>query len=591
MPTSIIAADSLLAIDVGSIHTRAALFDVVDGRYRYLASGISETTANAPHHDIREGIRTAMDRLKDITGRILIDEKERVIIPSRADGMGVDVVTATLSAGPPIKIIIAGLLEDVSLESATNLATTTYGIICDRIGLNDRRRTDEQINAILHVKPDLIIVAGGTDGGASKSVLKLLETIGLGCYLHDEDTRPEILFAGNQIIQEDVKSLLASLSNLHFAPNVHPVLDSEQLDAAQMQLASLFRDIRNHQMPGVYELDSWSQGHLLPTSMAVGQLIRSLSKIYGSSKGVLGVDIGASATTIAAAFSGELTLGVYPQFGLGDELKNYLNYGSIRDITRWLQMEIPEDYVLNYLYTKAIYPSSIPATNEDLDIEHALVRQMIRQALFRVAPRLKVHSDSISSGVMPFFEPILVSGSVLTQTPDIMQTLLILLDGLQPAGVTTFVLDENHLMAALGAAIATNPILALQAIDYGAFLNLGVVISSLGNYRYGTPIMQLRMVYEDGGENKVVVRQGEIRVLPLPVGHSAEVIIQSLHRCDVGMGGPGRGGRLRVVGGEVGLAIDARGRPLRLSNDLGRRREQFSRWQKMVHSQPIKSGT
>lgn len=591
MPTSLISADSLLAIDVGCIHTRAALFDIVEGRYRYLASGISETTANAPHNDIREGVRIAIDRLKEITGRILIDENEQLIIPSRGDGMGVDIVTATLSAGPPMKIITVGLLEDVSLESSTNLATTTSGIICDRIGLNDRRRTDERIDSILQVKPDLIIVAGGTDGGASKSVLKLLEAVGLGCYLQDERIRPEILFVGNQIIQKDVKSFFARFGNLHFAPNVRPVLDSEQLDAAQMQLASLFRDIRNHQMSGVFELDNWSKDNLLPTSMAIGQLIRSLSKVYGSNKGVLGVDIGASATTIAAAFSGGLTLGVYPQFGLGNELKNYLNYGSLRDITRWLQMEIPDDYILNYLYTKSNYPSSIPATNEDLDIEQALARQMMRQTIFRIAPRLKAHSESITSGVMPFFEPILASGSVLTQSPDIMQTLLMLLDGVQPAGVTTFVLDKNHLMAALGAAIALNPILAVQAIDYGAFLNLGVVISSLGNYRYGTPLMQLRMVYEDGSENKVVVHQGDIRVLPLSAGHSAEVIIQSLHRCDVGMGGPGRGGRLRVVGSEVGLIIDARGRPLRVSNDPGRRREQFSRWQKMLHSQTIKTGT
>jgi hypothetical protein len=591
MPTSLIAADSLLAIDVGSVHSRAALFDVVDGRYRYIASGVSETTANAPHNDISEGIHTAIDRLRDITGRVLIGDDERLIIPGRPDGMGVDVVTATLSAGPPMKIIAVGLLEDVSLESAVNLATTTYGMICERIGLNDHRKTDERISAIIRAKPDLIIVTGGTDGGASHSVLKLLEAVGLGCYLQEGLTKPEILFAGNQALQAEVKSLFSLLGNLHFAPNVRPILDFETLDAAQVQLANLFRHIRTRQLPGVNELDSWSNGHLLPTSMAIGQLIRSLSKVYGSNKGVLGVDIGASATTIAVAFSGELTLGVYPQFGIGSGLPHYLNYGSVKDISRWLRFEIPDDYVRNYLQTKAIYPASIPTTDEDLDVEQALARQMMRQTLYRMAPRLKTNPARISSGIMPFFEPILASGSVLTQPADIMQTLLMLLDGLQPAGVTTLVLDKNHLMAGLGAAMTINPILAVQAIDYGAFLSLGVVISTLGNYRYGTPVMQLQMVHDNGSENKVIVRQGDICVLSLPAGHTAEVIIQCLHRCDVGMGGPGRGGRLRVVGGEVGVVIDARGRPLRLSNDPGRRREQFSRWQRMLHSQPVRSGT
>ena len=61
MTTSLIDADSLLAIDVGSITTRAALFDLVDGRYRYLATGCAPTTAGAPYRDIGEGLRGALD--------------------------------------------------------------------------------------------------------------------------------------------------------------------------------------------------------------------------------------------------------------------------------------------------------------------------------------------------------------------------------------------------------------------------------------------------------------------------------------------------------------------------------------------------
>ncbi|MEJ2013259.1 MAG: hypothetical protein P8X64_13670 [Anaerolineales bacterium] len=34
-------ADTLLAIDVGTVNTRASLFDVVDGRYRLIATGWS----------------------------------------------------------------------------------------------------------------------------------------------------------------------------------------------------------------------------------------------------------------------------------------------------------------------------------------------------------------------------------------------------------------------------------------------------------------------------------------------------------------------------------------------------------------------
>ena len=44
------------------------------------------------------------------------------------------------------------------------------------------------------------------------------------------------------------------------------------------------------------------------------------------------------------------------------------------------------------------------------------------------------------------------------------------------------------------------------------------------------------------------------------------------------MGGPGRGGSVRVVGGTLGVVIDARGRPLRLPRDTNIRQEIYKKW-------------
>ena len=82
-------------------------------------------------------------------------------------------------------------------------------------------------------------------------------------------------------------------------------------------------------MNGVDELNAWAGNTLMPTATAEGRIIRFLSQVYDSSKGILGVDLGASAATIAAAFGGELSLGVYPQLGLGEGLANLLRYTSL----------------------------------------------------------------------------------------------------------------------------------------------------------------------------------------------------------------------------------------------------------------------
>jgi hypothetical protein len=582
MSTSLIDADSVLAIDIGSITTRVALFDVVDSRYRFLASGSAPTTANAPFHDVSEGLRLALDRLQTVTGRVLVGRDERLIVPTAPDGSGVDMVAATASAGAPIKVVVMGLLDDVSLESAKHLAATTYARVIDSISLNDRRKTEERLDAILRIRPDLILAAGGTEGGASQSVLKLLEAAGLAAYLMPESQRPEILFAGNQALRDEVKATFDKLSPMHFATNVRPALEVEQLEAAQYQLARLTRQIRGRQLPGFKELDSIAGGGLLPTPAAFGRVVRFLSKVYGSNKGVLGIDVGASATSIAAAFDGELINRVYPQLGMGRSLKEFLDTSPLESIARWLHLEIHPDDVRQYIYNKWLYPASIPATAESLAIEQALARQAMRVALQKSMSSFPQKALRYGEELTPWFEPILAIGSVLTQAPNLAQTAMMLLDGVQPTGVTTLVLDKNHIAPSLGAVSAVNPLVVVQVLESNTFLTMGTVISPVGDARPGTPILRVRMAYDGGGETTLDVKQGTVEMLQLPLGKAAQLHLQPLHRSDVGMGGPGRGGRLRVVGGTLGVIVDGRGRPLQLPGDPGRRMEMINKWRWML---------
>ena len=160
--TSLIDADSLLVVDVGTIFTRAMLFDVVDGIYRFLATGTASTTADAPFLNISEGVRMAVDNLQNLSGRLLIGADEQLIMPSASDGSGVDRFAATISAGGPLKTVVVGLLDGVSVESARRLAATMYCDVKDVISLNDRRKSAARIDTILRLRPDLIVVAGGT---------------------------------------------------------------------------------------------------------------------------------------------------------------------------------------------------------------------------------------------------------------------------------------------------------------------------------------------------------------------------------------------------------------------------------------------
>jgi len=572
------SGSSLLAVDVGEVNTRAVLFDVVEGRYRFLAIGTARTTAQAPYNHIGEGVNRAITRLEDITGRELIGDDDRLIVPSKLDGSGIDMFVGTLSAGPPLQVIAVGLLEDISLASVQRLVSTTYAQVVDTLGLNDRKRPEERLDLILSQRPDVIVIAGGTENGATNSVIRMVESVGLACSLMPQEQRPEILFAGNQALNEVVESKLGTLTKHYFAPNVRPAIEIEQLSPAQTRMAEIFRSIRSTRISGVGDLDEWSGMRLTPTSTAFGRIIQFLSKVYDPAKGVLGIDVGASATTIAAAFDGELSLGVFPEYGLGIGIPGLLENGSIEDIQRWIPLEVGEEYIRDYIFNKKIHPASLPVSTEDLAIEQALARQAIRRAIFAAEDGFPKKIGRSGIGMLPWFEPILATGSVLTKAPTAGQSLLTLLDAVQPTSITTIVLDQSNLAAALGAAAPSNPCLSVQVLESSAFLSLATVITPISNTRPGTPILRLHVTYESGDETSFDIKQGTLEALPIPMGEAARLRLQPLHRSDVGMGGLGRGGSVRVVAGVLGVVIDARGRPIRLPRDPSRRQDLYKKW-------------
>ena len=152
MPASLVEGESLLALDVGASTTRAVLFDVVEGEYRFVAAGYARTTAEAPHKDVSIGARAAISNLQNVTGRTLLDRNQALIAPTQSDGSGVDAVVSTLSAGPTLKAVVVGLLNDVSLESGRRLTETIYARVIDSIGLNDKRRPDQQLDNLLRLR-------------------------------------------------------------------------------------------------------------------------------------------------------------------------------------------------------------------------------------------------------------------------------------------------------------------------------------------------------------------------------------------------------------------------------------------------------
>ncbi|MGQ0601405.1 MAG: glutamate mutase L [Anaerolineales bacterium] len=595
MTDAVPSAQTLLAVDFGTATTRASVFEVVEGSFRYIASGEAPSTLGAPYGDPSEGLRHALLQLKEVTGRQMLSDAARLIMPANTDGSGCDAFVATMSGAPALRTILVGLLPDHSLRSARRVAESAYLHVVEALSITDGRKQEQQIDAFLKARPEVVIIAGGTDGGAAEATLKLVETVGVSVYLLPGDQRPRVLYTGNAALKERVTKLLSGVTTVEAAPNTQPVLGQDALDAVRVPLGDVLRQTRLAQMPGLTDLELMANGHVYPTAYAEGQVVRFLSRVQNSSRGVLSVNAGSAATSIAAAFKGELYLSVAPDLGVGVNAHNTLNsalqrserernsssdprsgsptQAELASFTRWLPTQVSDSDLRSFALMRSVRPHTVPAEVDDLHLDYALARQAISVAFRRARQQWPVNLRGES---MSGFDLIIGGGATLGRAHHPGAAALILLDALQPAGVTDLALDTHHILAALGAIAHVNPVAMVQALESEALLSLGTAVSFAGVGKDGAVIASATLANNDG-DNSVEVKAGSIEVLALPLGQSGELTIKPRSGVDVGFG-PGRGKRVAVSGGVVGVILDGRGRPLPTFTDPVRRAEAVQHW-------------
>jgi len=571
------SADTILAVDFGTATTRVLLFDVVADVYRFVGYGEAPTTVDAPYHEASEGLRHALAELEAVTGRVVVDDNARLLMPAAPDGRGVDSFVVTASAGPTVRGILVGLLPDVSLDGVRQIAGSSYIAIRDTFSLGDTRGQDQQIDAVIAAHPDLIVIAGGTDGGASDALLKLIETVSLACHLLPPGNRARALFAGNADLQPRMQELLGRVATVTGAANVLPDLSRPQLGPARAALGQVYAALRVEQLGGFSDLSQWAGGRITPTAQAEGQYVRYLSKLPEGQRGVLSVNVGSANTSVAAAWNGQLYLTVRPELGVGVAAANALGDTPVDQISRWLPFGISDDDLRGFVLNKSAFPHTVPAEPEDLWLELALARQVIRAAVRRARPDWPENAPGPRPELLPWFSLILGVGAVLGRAPKPGLAALVLLDALQPGGITRLVADGQHLAAALGAVAYVNPLATAQVHDSLAFTDLGLAVSLVGRGRAGEAACQVKLVEDGGAEREVEVAYGTLEVLPLPMGRSAKLSVKPRTGYNVGQG-VGRGRTLTVTGGAVGVIIDARGRPIAFPRAPEQRQEMVKQW-------------
>lgn len=571
---------SILALDFGNVNTRAVLIDLVEGVYRLIARAETRTTSGFPAGDVRVGLRRAAERLTDVTGRKLLNPDGSIITPERPDRSGVDTFVATTSTGRPLRTAVVGLVPDVSIASSLRAAAGTYVQIVETVSLADERTEEEQLNALLASRPDLIFIAGGTEDGARDPVLRLARLACLAVTLVQRGHKPSVLYAGNSALVPRIRQMFKGLTSIFVAPNVRPSLDDEDLEGAQLKLALAFDERQSQRGSGFDVLGTMTSLGVLPTAQSYHLIVEYLGKALRGN--VLAVDVGSAVSTLSASVGGQVTTAIRTDIGLGHSAAMLLELVGEKAVQRWLPFAAAPGQIQHYALNKTLRPATIPETLPGLYQEHALLRAGIRALLDAARPTWA----GDKTGLLPAFDRIIGAGSGLTRTGHPGFNALLLLDTLQPAGMTTLQVDPHGLIAALGALASVNPEAVVQVLDGLSLERLGTCVSVSGQPAVGRTALKIRITTEGGEVVRHEVPGGHLWVYPLSGGSTVRVDVSAGRGLSIG----GRS-RLRFAadGGSAGLIFDARGRPLPLADTPEGRAAQMPLWIAEVTGDPVRA--
>jgi uncharacterized protein (TIGR01319 family) len=581
MSQDYLSIESILVIDCGSTTTRAILLDRVNGEYRFVARGEAPSTVEPPWNDVMASVRQALDGLSEIITWQFLDDRGQLLTPERQGG-GVDALVATTSASEPLRLVLAGIMRDISLGSARHALSTTYTVVEGTISMDRREEgplnddIEGQVRLIQDETPDAVVLVGGVDGGASRPVLQTAQAIALACAALPENERPTILYAGNAELREDIAKIVGNDAKLQSTDNVRPSVEVENPGPLQAEIEELHRLRKMDRLPGMSTLASWSPVQVLPTASAFARTIQYLAQLDGIN--VLGVDLGGATATIASVVDDQFDLTIRSDLGLSYNIAQILEQVPIESVLRWLPFEMDPVEVENILHNNALRHRTLPQTRQDLLLEQAVAREILRLTVAELQARWPQSTSHIYADLPPKFHLVVGSGGVLANAPNYGQAALILLDALQPVGVSGLTVDRVGLVGPLGSVAMINPLAATQVLKQDALLNLGTVVAPVGTAREGEIALTFKIVYEDERTLQVEVPYGSLEVIPLPAGQTADLELRPTRRFDVGLGTKGQAGTTKVEGGLIGIIIDARGRPLPIAEDPEEQREKMQRW-------------
>lgn len=589
---------AILAADFGSVTTRVVMLDKAADSYRLVGRAQVLNTASGVLNSVTPALNRALSEIGAFVGQDLKPDP-------KTGYAGEGAFFTTTSGGKQVRAVLIGLTDTVSEAAGLRALAGTYLQIVESITFQGEATREAALNTLLRAEPDLIVVVGGTDGGASTPMLSLLRVVRSAILLDRDGVRPSVLFAGNQKLKQVVIGIFTrpaeertptdpreTYTDLYFSANIRPDLQTERRNAADFELALIYGALSRRALPGYAPITANAKIGALPTARAITPMIEYLGRASGSPLDIAYADVGASSTTLITYVNRRLGTALRSDAGLGASLPAAIQYLTPNRIARWLR-SLPEsastdstdsasasgngalssallsNALQTYALNKARSPAAVPVRPFDTDVELGTVRELIRAAA------ISLGADDRLPRTHRVFDMIIGGGGVLANTVNPAMSALLLIDSLEPAGLTRLRCDPYGMLPALGAIAHDDPLPTIQVLENNALLELGTAVCLDGKATNTTTPIRAIFKFMSGRELIREIPVGTVAVIPLGTGQRAELSLTTSG--DLRLEGK-TNLKFNVSGGAAGVVIDARGRPFALPTDNAARITMLDQW-------------
>ncbi len=268
-----------ILIDFGSTFTKVTAVDLTQAQV--IGRSQSPSTVST---DVREGLLHALTLLHE--QHAVFDER-----PKDLSILSGKMVLASSSAAGGLRIAVVGNVPGLTVEAANQAA---LGAGAKIVGSTAFKLNPDKIAHMVGLRPDLILLTGGVDGGDGETILhntKLLAGSALAV---------PIVAAGNRAITEEVVAVLQQAGKaVRVVDNVMPKAGNLAVEAAREAIREIFM-ARITQAKGLDGLAGMVPV-ILPTPMAVLQGVRIGADGLADEQGwgdMLVVDVGGATTDV-----------------------------------------------------------------------------------------------------------------------------------------------------------------------------------------------------------------------------------------------------------------------------------------------------